>query len=86
MAALLTLALVNPDGVIAERNIARYQATGKLDHAYLEDLSADAVPALRALPEQERNGIIGAISAYPRDTDWRCWNLSRFLILQPTQR
>jgi hypothetical protein len=38
--------LLNPDSFIAKRNIERYQATGQLDIAYLNNLSDDAVPEL----------------------------------------
>ncbi|GAB3225566.1 hypothetical protein GCM10027447_15040 [Glycomyces halotolerans] len=51
---LLGLAAVDPDGFIARYNIERFEQTGKLDLAYLEDLSADAVPELMALPEEQR--------------------------------
>ncbi|MBC6458652.1 DUF4153 domain-containing protein [Actinomadura sp. HBU206391] len=53
-AALITLAALNPDGFIAQHNVARYNETGKLDTQYLYGLSADAVPALRGLPEPHR--------------------------------
>lgn len=43
---LATLNLVNPDAYIAEQNLARYRATGKLDPYYLAGLSSDGVPAL----------------------------------------
>jgi len=45
-AALLGLALVNPDAWVAGRNIDRYQATGELDIYYLQGLSADAAPVI----------------------------------------
>ena len=48
---LAMLNLVNPDALIAQRNIVRYQETGDLDVFYLTNLSDDAVPALMdALP------------------------------------
>jgi hypothetical protein len=51
LAYLLALNLLNPDALIVRQNIARYQATGDLDTAYLVTLSADATPALAgALP------------------------------------
>ena len=54
VSALLYLAALNvvsPDALIARENVARYQATGKLDAPYLSGLSADATPALvAALP------------------------------------
>ncbi|MBM4464180.1 MAG: DUF4173 domain-containing protein [Chloroflexi bacterium] len=43
---LVTLNAINPDAFIARQNLARYQATGKLDAYYLTRLSEDAVPAL----------------------------------------
>ena len=43
---LLGLALMNPDGWIAARNIDRYERTGKIDIPYLHSLSDDAVPVL----------------------------------------
>ncbi|MFG1923958.1 DUF4153 domain-containing protein [Cryptosporangium sp. NPDC048952] len=51
---LLALATVNPDGFIAERNVARYAETGRIDVASLADLSPDAVPALDRLPAPQR--------------------------------
>jgi len=44
--AVLALAAINPDGWVAGRNIDRYEATGKLDIGYLQDLSADAAPVI----------------------------------------
>jgi hypothetical protein len=79
MAALLGLAAINPDGFIAERNIARFAATGKLDQEYLGRLSADAIPALRGLPDPARGEIIAEITDDLSDEGWRSWNLSDHL-------
>jgi hypothetical protein len=49
-AALVVFAAMNPDRVIAERNVERFVATGSIDLAYLSALSADAIPALAELP------------------------------------
>ena len=49
---LLGLAVLNPEGYAARRNIARYQETGKIDAWYLRALSADATPALATLPDR----------------------------------
>ena len=46
--ALLGLAAANPDGLIADRNVARFEQTGRIDESYLADLSADAVPGRSA--------------------------------------
>jgi uncharacterized protein DUF4153 len=79
VAALLGLAAINPDGFIAERNIARFAATGKLDQEYLGRLSADAIPALRGLPDPVRGEIIAEITGDLSDEGWRSWNLSDHL-------
>lgn len=70
-AMLLALAAVNPDAFIAERNVERFQETGRIDLAYLHDLSADAVPALTGVP-----GIDLCAMATPPD-DLLEWNLGR---------
>ncbi|GAA4239526.1 DUF4173 domain-containing protein [Actinomadura meridiana] len=54
-AAMLVLASINPDGFIADRNVDRFNDTGKIDIVYLNGLSADAVPALNRLPEPQRS-------------------------------
>lgn len=61
--ALLALAALNPDAWIAEHNVARYAATGRLDVAYLSTLSADAVPALTALPAPLRDCALARVAA-----------------------
>jgi Domain of unknown function (DUF4153) len=43
---LATLNLMNPDSTIADWNLLRYAATGKVDIYYLGALSEDAVPKL----------------------------------------
>ncbi|MEU8386572.1 DUF4173 domain-containing protein [Micromonospora sp. NPDC048842] len=75
--ALLGLALLNPDRLIADRNVDRYLETGRLDVSYLSGLSADAVPALNRLPEPMRSCALGQIAAeLPRDGFWAA-NLGR---------
>ncbi|MGP3982802.1 DUF4153 domain-containing protein [Streptomyces sp. KR80] len=54
-AAVLAFGLLSPDGLVAEQNVGRYERTGKIDLEYLQDLSADAVPALDRLPEPQRS-------------------------------
>ena len=73
--ALLGLAAVNPDAWIAEHNLDRYAATGRVDWVYLSGLSDDAVPALATLPENlQRCALAGREAA---DDDWLEWNLGR---------
>jgi hypothetical protein len=72
---LLGLAAINPDAWIAERNLERYAESGRVDWAYLRDLSDDAVPTLVALPQD-----IEACALAGRDRkrdDWLEWNLGR---------
>ncbi|MFY1618404.1 DUF4153 domain-containing protein [Micromonospora sp. WMMD736] len=69
--ALLGLALVNPDRLIADRNVDRYLETGRLDADYVSGLSADAVPALARLPEPMRICALSRLAAdLPRDGLW----------------
>ncbi|SNT36101.1 protein of unknown function [Actinomadura meyerae] len=62
-AAMIALVLINPDGFIAEHNVARHAQLGKIDVRYLRELSADAVPALDALPEPLRTCTLRRIAA-----------------------
>ena len=71
-AALLAMAALNPDAYIAQRNVDRYQQTGKADWGYLSGLSADAVPVLSGLPSD----VPLCVSA-PSTGDWLEWNLGR---------
>ncbi|GIG88956.1 DUF4153 domain-containing protein [Plantactinospora endophytica] len=75
--ALLTLALANPDRLIAEHNVDRYRQSGQIDIAYLSGLSADAVPALDRLPDSLRDCALWSLAAGSRPDDWRETNLAR---------
>ena len=75
-AAMLTLAVINPDGFVADRNVERYQVTGKIDAAYLQGLSADAVPAVDQLPEPLRSCVLSDIKVTPAG-GFAGWNLGR---------
>jgi hypothetical protein len=91
--ALLALAAANPDGLIADRNIARYDRTHTIDARYLANLSADAVPALDRLAADQRDCVLNPISAdlYRSPDDWRGWSYGRsharaLLKKRPAQR
>lgn len=58
VAGVLAFGLVSPDGMIAERNVERYETTGRFDLPYAERLSADAVPALDRLEEPLRSCVL----------------------------
>ncbi|MEV4821512.1 DUF4173 domain-containing protein [Micromonospora sp. NPDC049274] len=83
--ALLGLAVVNPDRLIADRNVDRYLDSGRLDITYLSGLSADAVPALARLPEPMRTCALREIAfELPEDGFWamnlgreRAWSVLR---------
>ncbi|MGH3746957.1 MAG: DUF4153 domain-containing protein [Micromonosporaceae bacterium] len=79
VAALLGLASLNPDAFIAERNIVRYEHTGKLDTYHLSGLSADAVPALDRLPEPQRSCALAPIAKDLAGNiePWYAYNASR---------
>lgn len=72
--ALLGLAAMNPERLIADRNIDRYQQAGSLDTDYLLGLSADVESALKRLPES-----IQVCARYRDDARdaWYEFNLSR---------
>jgi two-component system, OmpR family, sensor histidine kinase BaeS len=73
--ALLALAAINPDAWIAEHNLDRYAATGRVDWTYLRTLSDDAVPVLAKLPAGQRRCALAGLKA-PSD-GWLEWNLGR---------
>ena len=75
-AGLLTLAALGGDGFVAERNVDRWEQTGRLDVAYLQQLSADAVPAIDRLPEPLRSCALGPLATVPADGPGG-WNHSR---------
>jgi len=80
VAALLGLAILNPDAFIARHNVAQFVDTGRIDVDYLKTLSDDAVPALQSLPEPYRSCALSAISnelAGGRPEVWFEWNLDR---------
>ena len=80
VAIVLVGGLANPEAWVAQRNIDRYQATGKLDAAYLRTLGADATPAIVAgLPRDVSACIVlpSTISARASREDTLSWNLGR---------
>ena len=74
-ALLLLLAAVNPDAWIAQHNLDRYDATGKVDWTYLQGLSSDAVPVLATVPDEL---VECALMGHEvGNDDWLEWNLGR---------
>ncbi|WP_234021005.1 DUF4153 domain-containing protein [Streptomyces sp. 142MFCol3.1] len=66
---VLAFGLMSPDGLIAERNVQRYEETGKFDLDYAGSLSADAVPALDKLKEPLRSCALRPIADDLRESD-----------------
>ena len=62
VAGVLAFGLVSPDGLIAERNVQRYEERGTFDLDYARGLSADAVPALDGLKEPLRSCALKSIA------------------------
>jgi hypothetical protein len=84
VAAIVVLHTVNPDDWIVRANVARIQAHRSFDAGYVQELSADAVPALvKALPAlnaEDRHAITEQmLSHYPARAhpDWRAWSWSQ---------
>ncbi|MFX0577188.1 DUF4153 domain-containing protein, partial [Nocardia nepalensis] len=77
MAILFAMSVINPEGIVAERNIDRWQHGKNLDAEYLGSLSSDVVPAVGRLPEPQRRAVLDAIRARLDEDTWQGWNLSR---------
>ena len=78
MIALLSLAVLNPDRFVADRNIDRYHETGRIDTNYLGTLSVDALPELDRLAEPMRSCTLARIASRTGETDsWNEFNLAR---------
>ncbi|MDI9887889.1 DUF4173 domain-containing protein [Streptomyces sp. HNM0645] len=75
-AAVLAFGLGSPDALVAERNVQRFESTGKIDVRYLRDLSADAVPALDALPEPVRSCALKDIESALRESEQSWYDTS----------
>ncbi|MFC8528794.1 DUF4153 domain-containing protein [Nocardia sp. NPDC057227] len=77
VATLLALAVLDPERLIADRNIDRWQHTGALDTGYLGGLSADIAPAIDRLPADLRLRLRTAIAHQLDGDTWQSWNLAR---------
>ncbi|MFE1411416.1 DUF4153 domain-containing protein [Streptomyces sp. NPDC058746] len=80
-AGVLAFGLLSPDGMVAESNVARYKADGKIDLAYFQSLSADAVPALDGLPEPQRSCALRGINdemSRAGDVPWYAMSLGEY--------
>lgn len=73
----LLLLAVNPERVVADYNVSRFERTQKIDIDYLRELSEDAVPALDRLPEPQRTCALRPLAFRYHEEDWREFNLAR---------
>ncbi|WP_434439024.1 DUF4153 domain-containing protein [Lentzea sp. E54] len=76
-AFFLAVVVLNPERMVADYNVSRFEATKKIDTTYLSRLSEDAVPALVRLPEPERSCALRWLKNRDVEQDWREWNLAR---------
>lgn len=75
--SLLAFALSDPDRLIADKNLQRFDKTGKVDLYYLSSLSADAVPSLMKLPSVMRTCVIGNMTHLLQEEEsGNDWNYS----------
>jgi hypothetical protein len=77
-AFFLAVVVMNPERVVADYNVSRFEATQKIDTYYLSQLSEDAVPALVRLPAHERSCALRWMKNRTVEQDWREWNLARY--------
>jgi hypothetical protein len=56
--AVVGVGYLQPDAIIASRNVERFVTEGRIDVDYLAGLSADAVPALLELPLDVRGCVL----------------------------
>lgn len=77
VAALLALSALNPEGLVAQQNIDRWQHGEEIDLYYLAGLSADIVPAIDRLPAAMRVDLRNQLARRLDDDTWNSWNLAR---------
>lgn len=72
---VLGIAALDPDAWIADRNLDRYEQTGRIDWHFLGQLSDDAVPVLHERLGAERECVLSP--ERPDPSTWWEWNVSR---------
>lgn len=82
LAVLLSLAVADPEAVVARHNVAHAERTGRFDAVYLAGLSDDAVPplleALPRLQDDDRLAVLRGVCSRPAAGGGPlAWNLSR---------
>ncbi|MBX6385570.1 MAG: DUF4173 domain-containing protein, partial [Microbispora sp.] len=77
--SLLAFAVWDPDARVAETQLT-VRGVARLDHGYLSDLGAEAVPILDRLPEPDRSCVLRkvvAVNELDKPDPWNGWNLAR---------
>jgi hypothetical protein len=84
VSAWVLLNYVNVDARIAERNLDRYESSGRVDWGYLNNLSVDAVPALAAF-DRATGGTTELIRGFERkqaqlekEDSWASFNVAKY--------
>ncbi|MEU6413616.1 DUF4153 domain-containing protein [Microbispora sp. NPDC046933] len=77
--SLLAFAVWDPDARVAETQLT-VRGVERLDHGYLSELGAEAVPVLDRLPEPDRSCVLSdvvAVNDLYKPDPWNGWNLAR---------
>lgn len=75
-AFLLVIGMMNPEAWVAQRNIDRFDETGRLDLSYLSTLSEDAAPTIAdGLPQKWAQCVLDPVDS--STDDLLEWNLGR---------
>ncbi|MBB2742849.1 UNVERIFIED_ORG: signal transduction histidine kinase [Microbispora rosea subsp. rosea] len=77
--SLLAFAVWDPDARVAETQLT-VRGVERLDHGYLSELGAEAVPILDRLPEPDRSCVLSdvvAVNDLSTPDPWNGWNLAR---------
>jgi hypothetical protein len=79
VATLIAVAAANPDGMVAQLNVNRFNDTGRINIEYVRTLSADAVPALATMPDEYLACVLqNKVRVLPDSPDpWPSYNYGR---------
>ncbi len=93
LVAIVALVALNPDGFIAQTNLARSDSEHAVDVAYLGTLSADAVPAMAAAVDaaapDTRQALVASLESIRAELQtradtwgWRSWSFAHHRALE----